>query len=78
MEILAIVVVQYKDHKEAIAFLQQTEPKVQGNVEAVALCKVLAGGIMLNSLQDQLGTKVCNSLQSQKCMLSCSNFPFRK
>jgi 26S proteasome regulatory subunit N9 len=78
VEILAIVVVQYKDHKEAIAFLQQTEPKVQGNVEAVALCKVLAGGIMLNSLQDQLGTKVCNSVQSQKSIIHSTNFLIRK
>jgi len=57
VEIIAIVVQQYQDPKDAIAFLQQTEPKVQANVEALALCKVLAGGIMLNSLQDQPGTK---------------------
>lgn len=66
MEILAIVVKQYTDHKEAIEFLQQTEPKVKANVEAVALCKVLAGGIMLNSLQDQLGTKVFYFPRSKK------------
>lgn len=69
---------QYKDHKEAIAFLQQTEPKVQANVEALALCKVLAGGIMLNSLQDQQGTKVLVLPLSQEIIISNTNLLRRK
>ncbi|KAF4533371.1 hypothetical protein B566_EDAN002769 [Ephemera danica] len=57
VEILAHVVVQFTDRKEAIQFLQQTEPKVKISNEAVALCKVLSGQIMLNDLQDQDATK---------------------
>ncbi|XP_059485366.1 26S proteasome non-ATPase regulatory subunit 13 [Neocloeon triangulifer] len=57
VEIIAIVVQQYENSKDAVAFLQQTEPKVQSCAEAVALCKVLAGSILLNKLEDQAGTK---------------------
>ncbi|CAB3360789.1 Hypothetical predicted protein [Cloeon dipterum] len=57
VEIIAIVVQQYENPKDAIAFLEQTEPKVKSCTEAVSLCKVLAGSLMLNKLQDQSGTK---------------------
>lgn len=57
MEILAHVIQQYPDKQEAIKFLEATEPKVTGNNEAVALCKVLAGQILLDKLNDQEKTK---------------------
>ncbi|VVD03369.1 26S proteasome non-ATPase regulatory subunit 13 [Leptidea sinapis] len=52
VEIVAYVVPQYKDKKEAIAFLQQVETKVKRNDEALALCKVLQGQIYLEKLKD--------------------------
>ncbi|KAK0071590.1 hypothetical protein PV325_012642 [Microctonus aethiopoides] len=57
VEILAHVIQQYPDKQEAIKFLEATEPKVTGNNEAVALCKVLAGQILLDKLNDQEKTK---------------------
>ena len=53
MEILAHIVKQYTDKKEAIQFLQKTEPKVKSNKEASALCKVLQGQILLDELNIQ-------------------------
>ncbi|GBP73727.1 26S proteasome non-ATPase regulatory subunit 13 [Eumeta japonica] len=52
MEIVAHVVQQYSDKKEAIAFLEKLEPKVKINDEALALCKVLQGQIHLEHLND--------------------------
>ncbi|KAJ8687443.1 hypothetical protein QAD02_023237 [Eretmocerus hayati] len=53
MEILAHVVKQYKDKRAAITFLEKTEPKVKNNKEAVALCKVFIGQILLDDLNIQ-------------------------
>lgn len=40
VEIIAHVVKQYTNKKEAIAFLEKVEGKVKINDEALALCKV--------------------------------------
>lgn len=39
VEIIAIVIEQFKDPKEAVAFLEKTEPKVKINPDAQNLCK---------------------------------------
>lgn len=57
VEIVAHIVVQFEDKKEAIQFLEKTEAKVKSNNEAVALCKVLSGQILLEKLGDQDATK---------------------
>ncbi|CAH1987176.1 unnamed protein product [Acanthoscelides obtectus] len=57
VEIAALVVEQYKEPKEAIAFLEKTEPKVKINPDAQNLCKVLAGQIYLEKLNDLDATK---------------------
>lgn len=53
VEILAHVIQQFKDKEEAIKFLNKTEAKVKSNNEAVALCKVLTGQILLDKLNNQ-------------------------
>lgn len=58
VEIIAFIVPKYADPKEAVTFLEATEPKVKANTEAVALCKVLQGQIYLEKLKDQAATKV--------------------
>lgn len=50
---MAIVIKQYKDKQAAITFLEKTEPKVKNNKEALALCKVLIGQILLDELNIQ-------------------------
>lgn len=40
VEIVSIIITQYEDKKEAIAFLEKIETKVKINDEALALCKV--------------------------------------
>ncbi|XP_011306849.1 26S proteasome non-ATPase regulatory subunit 13 [Fopius arisanus] len=57
VEILAHVIEQFTDKREAIKFLESTEPKVEKNNEAVSLCKVLQGQILLDKLNDQEKTK---------------------
>ncbi|KAJ8917258.1 hypothetical protein NQ315_002275 [Exocentrus adspersus] len=57
VEIVAIVVEHYKDPKEAIAFLEKTEPKVKINPDAQNLCKVLQGQIYIEQLNDLEATK---------------------
>lgn len=57
VEILAHVVVQYEDKREALQFLEKSEAKVKTSNEAISLCKVLGGQIMLEKLNDQDGTK---------------------
>lgn len=57
VEIVADVTKQYKDPKEAIAFLEKTENKVKINTDAKNLCKVLAAQIYLDKLNDQAATK---------------------
>uniref|UniRef100_A0A1B6GVK3 26S proteasome non-ATPase regulatory subunit 13 n=1 Tax=Cuerna arida TaxID=1464854 RepID=A0A1B6GVK3_9HEMI len=57
VEIIAFIVPKFSDYKEAVDFLEATEPKVKINSEAVALCKVLQGQIYLEKLNDQAATK---------------------
>ncbi|KYQ57290.1 26S proteasome non-ATPase regulatory subunit 13 [Trachymyrmex zeteki] len=57
VEILAHVVPQLQDNQDAIKFLEKTEAKVQSNNEAIALCKVLKGQILLDKLNNQEQTK---------------------
>ncbi|XP_034951257.1 26S proteasome non-ATPase regulatory subunit 13 [Chelonus insularis] len=57
VEISAHIVQQFVDKKEAVKFLEKTETKVSNNNEAVALCKVLQGQILLDKLNDQVKTK---------------------
>ena len=49
---------QFEDKNEAIQFLEKTVAKVKSSSEAVALCKVLSGQILLEHLGDQERTKV--------------------
>lgn len=58
VEILAYIVPKFADQREAIKFLEGTEPKVRESSCAVALCKVLEGQILLDKLQDLDGTKL--------------------
>ncbi|XP_050453291.1 26S proteasome non-ATPase regulatory subunit 13 [Cataglyphis hispanica] len=53
VEILAHVIQQFQDKQDAIKFLEKTETKVQSNNEAIALCKVLKGQILLDKLNNQ-------------------------
>lgn len=57
VEILAIIIQQFEDKQEAVTFLEKSETKVSNNKEAVALCKVLAGQILLDKLNDLEKTK---------------------
>ncbi|CAK1592818.1 unnamed protein product [Parnassius mnemosyne] len=57
VEIIAHVVQQFTDKKEAIAFLEKVEAKVKMNAEALALCKVLQGQIYLEQLVDMDATE---------------------
>ncbi|XP_061381600.1 26S proteasome non-ATPase regulatory subunit 13 isoform X2 [Danaus plexippus] len=52
VEIVAHIVTQYADKREAVAFLEKIEAKVKMNAEALALCKVLQGQIYLEHLND--------------------------
>ncbi|XP_063836564.1 26S proteasome non-ATPase regulatory subunit 13 [Ostrinia nubilalis] len=52
VEIIAHVIKQFSNKKDAIAFLEKTEAKVKANDEALALCKVLQGQIYLEHLND--------------------------
>ncbi|XP_046975910.1 26S proteasome non-ATPase regulatory subunit 13 [Vanessa cardui] len=65
VEIVAHIVQQYTDKKEAIAFLQKVETKVKMNDEALALCKVLQGQIYLENLNDLDATeKIIEDLEN--------------
>ncbi|XP_066593718.1 26S proteasome non-ATPase regulatory subunit 13 [Prorops nasuta] len=57
VEILAHVIQQFNDKQEAIKFLEKAETKVKSNNEAVSLCKVLAGQIWLDKLNNHEQTK---------------------
>lgn len=57
VEILANVVEQFQDKKEATVFLEKLETKVKINSDAQNLCKVLAGQIYLEKLNDLDATK---------------------
>jgi len=74
VEIVAFVITQYKDPNEAVEFLRKTEAKVKSNSEAVTLCKVLIGQILLEKLNDQAATKVMTRDQNMACGLL--NFVF--
>ncbi|KAL4712099.1 hypothetical protein ACJJTC_010960 [Scirpophaga incertulas] len=64
IEIVAHIVKQYKDQKDAITFLEKMEAKVKINDEALALCKVLQGQIYLEHLNDLDATeKIIESLE---------------
>lgn len=52
VEIIAHIIKQYTNKKDAIAFLEKVEGKVKINDEALALCKVLQGQIYLEQLND--------------------------
>lgn len=52
-EIVAHIIKQYKDKRAAITFLEKIETKVKGSSEAVSLCKVLIGQILLDELNIQ-------------------------
>nr|CAG4634779.1 EOG090X05V9 [Alona affinis] len=56
-EICAIIVKQMGGPDERLAFLKQLQEKVKANKEALALCKVLSGNIILNEKGDQPETK---------------------
>lgn len=58
VEIIAHIIPKFSSPKEAVSFLEATEPKVKINSEAVALCKVLQGQLYLDKLSDQAATKV--------------------
>ncbi|XP_039752395.1 26S proteasome non-ATPase regulatory subunit 13 [Pararge aegeria] len=65
VEIIAVVVAQYTDKKDAIAFLEKVEAKVKMNDEALALCKVLQGQIYLEHLNDLDATeKIIEQLEN--------------
>lgn len=57
MEIVVYIVEQFQDKKEAVAFLEKLESKVKINSDAQNLCKVLAGQILLEKLNDLDATK---------------------
>lgn len=57
VEILAFVVEQYKDKKEAVEFIEKIATKVKNNQDAHSLCKVLAGQLYLQKLNDLEATK---------------------
>ncbi|KAJ2943294.1 hypothetical protein O0L34_g12101 [Tuta absoluta] len=64
VEILAYIVQQYTDKREAVAFLEKFEAKVKSNDEALSLCKVLQGQIYLEQLNDYDATeKIINDLE---------------
>ena len=57
VEIVALVITQFKDPAEAVSFLEKTEAKVKGCNDALALCKVLEGQVMLERMENTEGTK---------------------
>lgn len=52
-----MVAEQFKEPKDAIAFLEKTETKVKINTDAQNLCKVLVGQLQLDKLNDLDATK---------------------
>lgn len=57
MEILAYVVDQFQNKRDAVIFLEKLEAKVKANTDAQNLSKVLAGQILLEKLNDLDATK---------------------
>lgn len=58
VEISGDIVHQYTENQDAINFLSATEEKVKNHSEAVALCKVLKGQILLQKMNDANAAKV--------------------
>lgn len=56
-EICAVIVKQMGSADDRLTFLKQLQEKVKANKEALALCKVLSGGIILHEKGDQAETK---------------------
>lgn len=56
-EICAIIVKQIASAEERLGFLKQLMEKVKANKQALALCKVLSGNIILHEKGDQPETK---------------------
>lgn len=56
-EICAIVVKQIATADDRLTFLKQLQEKVKNNKQALALCKVLMGNIVLHEKGDQVETK---------------------
>lgn len=54
---MAIVVEQFTNKREAVTFLEKLQGKVKANSDAENLCKVLAGQILLEKLNDLDATK---------------------
>ncbi|KAK5638676.1 hypothetical protein RI129_012971 [Pyrocoelia pectoralis] len=57
VEIIAVVIEQFVNKKDAVEFLQKIEPKIKSNTDALNLCKVLQGQILLEKLNDLEATK---------------------
>ena len=58
VEISGDIVHQYTENQDAINFLTATEEKVKNHSEAVSLCKVLKGQILLQKMNDATAAKV--------------------
>lgn len=56
-EICAVIVKQIASVEERLTFLNQLQEKVKANKQALALCKVLMGNIILHEKNDQAETK---------------------
>nr|SVE71668.1 EOG090X05V9 [Daphnia similis] len=56
-EICAVIVKHMGTPENRLSFLKQLQEKVKANKEALALCKVLSGGIILHEKGDQAETK---------------------
>lgn len=56
-EICAVIVKQIASAEERLTFLKQLQEKVKANKQALALCKVLMGNIILHEKNDQVETK---------------------
>ncbi|XP_018321625.1 26S proteasome non-ATPase regulatory subunit 13 [Agrilus planipennis] len=57
VEIVVVVIDQFSNKKDAIAFLEKIETKVKSNTDALNLTKVLEGQIYLEKLNDLESTK---------------------
>nr|CAG4643948.1 EOG090X05V9 [Lepidurus arcticus] len=57
IEICSFIVRQFPGPAEKLTFLDHFIEKVKGNPQAIALCKVLMGGIKLHEQADHSGTK---------------------
>jgi len=59
LALIALVVVgKYESAEEGIAFVERVQDKVKATNQALALCKVLVGGVRLHKLQQQKEVKL--------------------